>query len=409
MQVEAADLELHRTALTGHCYRMLGSPADAEDAVQETMVRAWKSLDRFEGKSSLKTWLYRIATNVCLDQLAARGRRGRPMEEGPAGTVNDALVTRPRTHWLEPVPDAMAIPADGDPFEQAALRQSIRLAFVAALQHLPPKQRAALILAEVLGWSAAEIASCLDSSVAATNSALQRARSTLASRNVSASGEPLTGEEAELLDRYVDAFHRYDVDGLVALLRDDVVFSMPPFSLWLQGQEPVRHWLAGRGIGCKGSRLVATAACGSPAFGQSTSATFFIPPPSSSMMSMWTRTAVDFGTTWSPRCSMNAGERGAHEEDERRVVHPHQHEHERPRGAVGRPWGGLREVQRDQVLADDEQTGGDEGAAPDVLPLEPHVRQDLEDHREEQRGAGERQDHVDGVTSSGGIGIQDSA
>lgn len=268
MQVEAADLELHRTVLTGHCYRMLGSPADAEDAVQETMVRAWKSLDRFEGKSSLKTWLYRIATNVCLDQLAARGRRGRPMEEGPAGTVTDALVTRPRTHWLEPVPDVMAVPADGDPFEQAALRQSIRLAFVAALQHLPPKQRAALILAEVLGWSAAEIASCLDISVAATNSALQRARATLASRNVSASGEPLTGEEAELLDRYVDAFHRYDVDGLVALLRDDVVFSMPPFSLWLQGQEPVRQWLGGRGIGCKGSRLVATAACGSPAFAQ---------------------------------------------------------------------------------------------------------------------------------------------
>jgi RNA polymerase sigma-70 factor, ECF subfamily len=268
MQADIADLELHRTALTGHCYRMLGSPADAEDAVQETMVRAWKGLERFDGRSSLRTWLYRIATNVCLDALAARARRGRPMEEGPAGTVQDPLETRPRTHWLEPVPDAMAIPADGDPFEQAAMRQSIRLAFVAALQHLPPRQRAALILAEVLGWSAAEIGSCLEMSVAAANSALQRARATLASRNVSVSGDPLTGEEADLLDRYVDAFHRYDVDGLVALLREDVTFSMPPFSLWLQGQEPVRQWLAGRGIGCKGSRLVATAACGSPAFAQ---------------------------------------------------------------------------------------------------------------------------------------------
>jgi RNA polymerase sigma-70 factor (ECF subfamily) len=268
MQVDTSDLELHRSALTGHCYRMLGSPADAEDAVQETMVRAWKSLDRFEGKSSLRTWLYRIATNVCLDALAARGRRGRPAEEGPAGTVEDALVTKPRTHWLEPVPDAMAIPSDDDPFQQAAMRQSIRLAFVAALQHLPPKQRAALILAEVLGWSAAEIASCLEITVAATNSALQRARATMASRNVAASGDELTDQEMNLLDRYVEAFHRYDVDGLVALLREDVVFSMPPFSLWLQGPEPVRQWLAGRGIGCKGSRLVATRANGAPAFAQ---------------------------------------------------------------------------------------------------------------------------------------------
>jgi RNA polymerase sigma-70 factor, ECF subfamily len=268
MRVDAADLELHRTVLTGHCYRMLGSPADAEDAVQETMVRAWKSLDRFEGKSSLKTWLYRIATNVCLDAIAARGRRNRPMEEAAAGTIDDALEARPRTHWLEPVPDAMAVPADGDPYELTALRQSIRLAFVAALQHLPPKQRAALILAEVVGWSASEIASCLETSVPAVNSALQRARATLASRNVSLQAEPLTGEESELLDRFVDAFHRYDVDGLVALLRDDVTFSMPPYTLWLQGQEAVRGWLSGRGIGCQGSRLLPTAACGLPAFAQ---------------------------------------------------------------------------------------------------------------------------------------------
>jgi RNA polymerase sigma-70 factor, ECF subfamily len=268
MPIDAADLELHRRALTGHCYRMLGSPADAEDAVQETMVRAWKSLGRFEERSSLRTWLYRIATNVCLDAIAARGRRARPMEDGPAGTVEDPLETRPRTHWLEPIPDALAIPSDDDPHEQAAMRQSIRLAFVAALQHLPPRQRAALILADVLGWSAAEIASCLEATVPAVNSALQRARATLAARDVTVQGEPLTGEEADLLDRYVDAFHRYDVDGLVALLREDATFSMPPFSLWLQGREAVRVWLLGRGCGCRGSRLLLTAACGSPAFAQ---------------------------------------------------------------------------------------------------------------------------------------------
>ncbi len=153
MSVDVADLERHRPALAGHCYRMLGSPFDADDAVQETMVRAWRRLDRFDGRSSLRTWLYRIATNVCLDALADRSRRARPIEEGPEGTVTDALDVRPRTHWLEPVPDVRVLPTDGDPSEHAVLRQSIRLAFVAALQHLPPKQRAVLLLTEVLGWS----------------------------------------------------------------------------------------------------------------------------------------------------------------------------------------------------------------------------------------------------------------
>ena len=268
MLLEAADLETHRTALTGHCYRMLGSPADAEDAVQETMVRAWQNLHRFEGRSSPRTWLYRIATNVCLDALSQRGRRARPIEEGPVGTVHDELTVQPRTHWLEPVPDARALPADGDPFEQLALRQSIRLAFVAALQHLPPKQRAALVLSEVLGWSAAEIAECLDTSVPAINSALQRARATLASRHVATPREPLPEPESLLLERYVDAFHRYDVDALVGLLREDATLSMPPFTLWLQGPAAIRAWLLGRGNGCRGSRLIATAACGSPAFAQ---------------------------------------------------------------------------------------------------------------------------------------------
>jgi RNA polymerase sigma-70 factor (ECF subfamily) len=268
MPPDVSQLEAHRAVLTGHCYRMLGSAADAEDAVQETMVRAWRSLDRFEERAALRTWLYRIATNVCLDALSDRSRRARPIEEGPAGSTDDALEARPRTHWLEPIPDARALPREGDPFEAAVLRQSIRLAFVAALQHLPPRQRAALLLTDVLGWSAAETAECLGTSVAAVNSALQRARATLASRDVTVSNEPLPEPQSMLLDRYVDAFHRYDVDGLVALLREDATLSMPPYALWLQGPDTIRTWLLGRGAGCRGSRLVATAACGSPAFGQ---------------------------------------------------------------------------------------------------------------------------------------------
>ena len=268
MELAVTDLETHRSALTGHCYRMLGSPMDAEDAVQETMVRAWQNIGRFEGRSSVRTWLYRIATNVCLDALSSRARRARPIEEGPVGTVDDDLETRPRTHWLEPIPDAEALPADADPYELAAMLQSIRLAFVAALQHLPPKQRAALILTEVLGWSAAEVAESLETSTAAVNSALQRARATLASRNVTTPVQTLSDAESTLLEQYVDAFHRYDVDGLVSLLRDDATLSMPPFTLWLQGPDAIRAWLLGRGAGCRGSRLIPTQACGSPAFAQ---------------------------------------------------------------------------------------------------------------------------------------------
>jgi RNA polymerase sigma-70 factor (ECF subfamily) len=252
----------------GHCYRMLGSAFDAEDAVQETMVRAWRSLDKFDGRASLRTWMYRIATNVCLDVLSDRSRRVRPIEDAPVGTVDDPLETRPRTHWLEPVPDTRVLPADADPFELAALRQSTRLAFVAALQHLPPRQRAALLLTEVVGWSAAEVSECLDMSVAAVNSALQRARATLARRNVHESDRPLSEAESDLLDRYVDAFHRYDVDALVALMREDATLSMPPYTLWLQGRDSIRNWLLGRGCGCRGSRLLPTNACGSPAYAQ---------------------------------------------------------------------------------------------------------------------------------------------
>ena len=244
MTADADQLEPFRTVLTGHCYRMLGSVTDAEDAVQETMVRAWQNLDRFEGRAALKTWLYRIATNVCLDALSDRSRRFRPMEEGEAGSPDDQLIARPRNYWIEPIPDARAVPADASPLEKTMLRQSIRLAFVTALQHLPPRQRAALLLTEVLGWSASEVAECVEMTVAAVNSALQRARATLASLNVSRDrDEPEQG----LVDRYVDAFHRYDVDTLVSLLREDAVMSMPPYAFWLRGPEAIRGWLDGRG------------------------------------------------------------------------------------------------------------------------------------------------------------------
>jgi RNA polymerase sigma-70 factor, ECF subfamily len=264
----ARSLEEHRAALTGHCYRMLGSTSEAEDAVQETMLRAWRALDQFDGRAALRTWLYRIATNVCLDALGDRSRRARPMELGPSGTVDDTLVPMPANKWVEPIPDELALPADADPAELVALRQSIRLAFVAALQHLPPRQRAALLLTEVLGWPAADVAESLSTSVAAVNSALQRARATLSTRNVADSPAPLGETQSVLLDRYVEAFERYDMNALTALLHEDATLSMPPYSLWLQGHEPIRAWMVGRGAGCRGSRLVRTAACGSPAFGQ---------------------------------------------------------------------------------------------------------------------------------------------
>ena len=260
-------LEAHRPALTGHCYRMLGSVMDADDAVQEAMVRAWKSYDGFDGRASVRTWLYRIATNVCLDALAERNRRVRPTEEGPPGTVDDELVDKPRTHWLEPIPSARAIPDDETPASKLLLQESIRLAFVAALQHLPAKQRAALLLSEVLGFSATEVAECLAMSVAGVNSALQRARGTLAEKRVP-TYEPLSEEKERMLARYVEAFHAYDVDTLASLLKDDAILNMPPIAFWLQGPKDVRAWLVGRGSGCRGSRLLPVSACGAPAFAQ---------------------------------------------------------------------------------------------------------------------------------------------
>ena len=271
----AALLEQYRPALTGHCYRMLGSVVDAEDAVQESMLRAWKSIDRFREQSSMKTWLYRIATNVCLDTLSATNRqRMRPLElsEQP-GVVTDgmALPTRGREHWVEPIPDAAALPAEGDcdPEERLLLQESIRLAFVAALQYLPPRQRAVLLLTQVLNWSAAETAESLDMTVAAVNGALQRARATLETRNPAVVPRALSEEQRQLVARYVEAFERYDVGALTKLLHEEATMSMPPYELWLRGHESIATWLLTFGIGCKGSRLVPVQACGgTPAFAQ---------------------------------------------------------------------------------------------------------------------------------------------
>jgi RNA polymerase sigma-70 factor (ECF subfamily) len=267
--VRLEELEAHRRELTGYCYRMLGSGFEAEDAVQETMVRAWRAIDRFEGRSALRSWLYSIATNVCLDMLQGRQRRARPMDLGPSTTA-DAYKgdTLPEHAWVQPIADARVLPEDGDPAEVAASKETIRLAFVAALQHLPPRQRAVLILREVLRWKASEVAELLDTSVASVNSALQRARATLAEGNLdTAAPAPVDPDQRALLDRYVDAFERYDVTGLVSLLHEDATFSMPPFPIWLQGPLEVSRWLLGQGQGCRGSRLVATAANGCPAFG----------------------------------------------------------------------------------------------------------------------------------------------
>jgi RNA polymerase sigma-70 factor (ECF subfamily) len=264
-------LEQHRAELTGYCYRMLASPFEAEDAVQETMIRAWRGIGRFEGRAALRSWLYRIATNVCLDLLAGRERRARPMDLGPSGEPIVAnLHTLPETTWLQPVPDAL-IATDADPADLAVAHETIRLAFVAALQHLPPRQRAALILCDVLKWQAAEVAELLETSVASVNSALQRARATLAATEVVGAEppEPLGDAEQELLERYVQAFQDYDIEALTALIRDDATQSMPPYDLWLRGRDDILTWWFGPGIGCEGSRVIPTkAANGAPAFGQ---------------------------------------------------------------------------------------------------------------------------------------------
>jgi RNA polymerase sigma-70 factor (ECF subfamily) len=264
-------LEEHRTELTAYCYRMLGSAFEAEDAVQETLIRAWRGFDRFEGRSALRSWLYRIATNVCLDMLNGKQRRARPMDLGPAQTAESPLgEALPEITWLEPIPDSRVMPTEGDPAEVAEMRESIRLAFVATLQHLPPRQRAVLILREVLRWKANEVADLLETSVASVNSALQRARAAIAASDISAGepAKPMDQDQQKLLSRYVEAFESYDLDSLTALLHQDATWSMPPYELWLQTHLDIRKWCLGPGIACKGSRLVPTVANGAPAFGQ---------------------------------------------------------------------------------------------------------------------------------------------
>jgi RNA polymerase sigma-70 factor (ECF subfamily) len=270
-RVRPDELEAYRRELTGYCYRMLGSGFEAEDAVQDTMLRAWRSADRFEGRSSVRAWLYRIATNVCMDALRGRKRRARPMELGPPSAPSTEHLggVLPEHLWVSPIPDSRVIPEDGDPAEIAVARDTIRLAFVTALQHLPARQRAVLILCEVLRWPAAETAELLDTSVAAVNSALQRARATLAAIPDTDRPRQVAAGQAALLARYVSAFERYDMASLVTLLHEDAVQSMPPFAMWIRGARDITAWMVSPGPDqCRGSRLLPVTASGCPGYGQ---------------------------------------------------------------------------------------------------------------------------------------------
>ena len=272
--VEVEDqLELHRRELTGYCYRMLGSAFDADDAVQETMVRAWRGVEKFDGRSSLRSWLYRIATNVCFDMQSGKKRRAMPMDMSPAASapVESSLgAPLAESTWVEPVPDGRVLPDSSDPAELAVARESIRLAFVAALQHLPARQRAVLLLRDVLRWKADEVAELLGATVASVNSALQRARATMAARDLdsTAAPDPMDDEHAALLARYVEAFERYDIESLVSLLHEDATQCMPPYALWLSGPVDIGRWHLGPGIGCRGSRLVPVSANGTTGLAQ---------------------------------------------------------------------------------------------------------------------------------------------
>ena len=252
----------YQRELLAHCYRMSGSVHEAEDLVQETFLRAWKASADFQGRSSVRTWLYRIATNVCLTNLEGRPRRPLPTGLGtPDAPAGDALEQNNEVAWLEPVPDAAVVVAE---------RDSIRLAFVAALQHLPARQRAVLILRDVLRWSAAEVAEALDTTTAAVNSALQRAHAQLADRGLTEETvrPDLTPEQRQLLDRYVDAFWRKDVDTIVSMLTAEAVWEMPPFTSWFRGAENIA-WLIGNECpgDCHDMPMLATSANGQPAFG----------------------------------------------------------------------------------------------------------------------------------------------
>ncbi|WP_299956468.1 sigma-70 family RNA polymerase sigma factor [uncultured Modestobacter sp.] len=275
---DAADLEPrlaeHRRELTGYCYRMLGSSFDAEDAVQETMIRAWRSLDRLQGAGALRSWLYRIATNVCLDALDGRKRRALPVDlsggEASAPVVESLAGVLPDGSWVEPALDRAVLPVGSDPADLAVQKESVRLAFIAALQLLPPRQRAVLVLRDVLRWKADEVATLLETSVAAANSALQRARATLAAHQGAGAAPARDVAEADtaLLDRYLNAFLRYDVETLVTLLHEDAVMDMPPYAMWLRGSADIATWFTGPGHGCRGSHVVPLELNGNPGFAQ---------------------------------------------------------------------------------------------------------------------------------------------
>jgi RNA polymerase sigma-70 factor (ECF subfamily) len=262
--------EAHRVGLTGYCYRMLGSAAEAEDAVQETMLRAWRARESLTDRPALKSWLYKIATNVCFDLLTARQRRARPMDLGPSSYAR-APLREPTAEamWVTPVPDVRVLADHGDPAEIVESRESVRLAFVATLQLLPPRQRAVLVLREVLRWSAAEVASLLETSVHSVNSLLQRARATVDSRDTdTAVLVPTDAAQLALLEQYVHAFTNYDMDALVTLLHREATMSMPPYPLWLRGGEQIHEWMTNRGKACADAKLEPVAANGSPAFAQ---------------------------------------------------------------------------------------------------------------------------------------------
>ena len=240
----AAELEQYRHELTGYCYRMLGSAYEAEDAVQNTMLRAWRALPRFDDQAGLRPWLYRIATNVCIDMLNGRSRRALPMDVARVGTSEGRLIDRrPGSAWIEPAPDSLVLPSAGDPAERAVARESVRLAFIAALQRLAPRQRAVLILRDVLHWRAAEVATLLESSTDSVNSSLRRARAALEPIDRDSTPNEPSDDHRALLAAYVDAFERQDVNALVALLREDAIVEMPPFELWLRGATDIRDWL----------------------------------------------------------------------------------------------------------------------------------------------------------------------
>lgn len=262
-----AEAEKFRVELTGYVYRMLGSGADAEDAVQETLNRAWLHASRFDaGRGSLRMWLYRIATTVCLDMLRSARRRARAVDLGPAVEAGASLgVPLPERAWVRPVADARVLPECDDPADRAVRRESVRLAYVAALQRLSPRQRAVFVLRDVLGWPADEVAELLATSVPSVTGALQRARAIV---RRAGPVTPLDPEAAAVLERYCRAFERDDVAAMVALLREDATMSMPPFAWWLRGREQIRQALRNGDGSCRGARMVPVAANGSIGFWQ---------------------------------------------------------------------------------------------------------------------------------------------